>query len=204
MENPKSDWTDWPANPKHKIGMPEHVHAFGQIALLYNYLEDFMCSLFQLYLPIKNSASFLLYYKLNNRERLDLLSDLVRANEKDPTILDSVLFSITCYDICTDNRNILLHSTHGETDPVSMSVKFSKRASSNPLRELNFDIDLTLLRRVADETGETADFVSNLWFFLQRPPHLVAGGDTLTSLPEKPQKPHKLTPSQPGVAPQAE
>jgi hypothetical protein len=130
------------------------------------------------------------------------MTELVKHNEKDLALAEQVLFAINCYDICTENRNILLHATNANTNYETMVIELRKRASKNPLRELQFEVPLELLRRVADEMSQTLEFVSALWYFQFQKTNPYAHEQV--PLPEKPPNPHKLTPSQPGATPQVE
>jgi hypothetical protein len=200
------EWPGWPTDQRHNVGHPLHIHALGQITLLYNFLENFLFSLFAKYIPIGNDAASNIYYSINNRTRIVLLIELVKQREADATLIEYILFGINCYEICTENRNILLHSTTSKSDPVTLVMELRKRAAKDPLRDLFFEMPLPLIRQVADEMGETVSFISNLWYFL----HLRGQGlgdegqsGQPLSLPNKPQKPHKLTPSPPEATPPA-
>jgi hypothetical protein len=106
-----------------------------------------------------------LFHKLNNRDRVDLMSAFAKKNEQDPEIRDAILHCVLCYDICTENRNILMHSTYFD---VGDAVKLVKRASKDPTREIHFDVPLGQLRRLADETAGAFVYAVGVFGFISR------------------------------------
>jgi len=86
--------------------------------------------------------------QIQQQGRIDLLRAFVRHNEEDKENRDAILYCVSCYDICTENRNILMHSTYFDT---GKAVKLVKRKKKTPHGELHFSVPLTDLRRLADE-----------------------------------------------------
>jgi hypothetical protein len=153
---PKPKIISWP-QPGHRLAPTDHVHAFGQITLAYNLLQSAMEWMFVFSMPFERDYSKRLFHHLNNRDRIDLLTAHVTKNEKD--YLDQILYCILCYDICTENRNILMHVTIHEVDIRDPDTfRLTKSASNDPLKQLDFRVTLSDLRSLADET-------MGVWFY---------------------------------------
>ena len=207
--NERKDLDGWPSE-RDQIASVPYIHAFGQVTLSYNMMEIMMGNLFTTCVPMELDFAERLFHKLNNRERIDLLSALVRTNEKESEAREAILHCIRCYDICTDNRNILMHVTLDDLDATAVLLK--KRASQDPTRDIIFHVPLTDLRLVADQIGQTFQYTYDLFIWLLRREahgfHLKGVttllGDLATvppgPLPDRPPKPRKLTPYQPPEA----
>ena len=137
----------WPAQTA-RVATVAQLHALGQISLLYNYLEDACGFIFGEYMPTDRTFSESLFHRLNNGERVDLLSAVISKSEKEQEVLDRALYFLLCYDICTQNRNILAHARKRDTD--ANIIELTKRASRNASREIHFTLPLAELRLVAD------------------------------------------------------
>ncbi len=98
----------WPPFGSQLASVP-FVHAFGQTSLAYNLLEDMMGMIFTSSMPTKTAFSEGLFQKLNNRDRMNFLKAVIDHNEKHEPAKSAFLYLITCFDICTENRNILMH-----------------------------------------------------------------------------------------------
>jgi hypothetical protein len=190
---------DWPTG-RNKIETPKHVHAFGMIALSSAMLEEILVLLLITYLrPIARDVAMRLTAGLNNRDRADWLRALVRANESDEELLDLIAYAIKCCDICLDNRNMLVHALYTGTDKVTANMQLAKRARNDPLREIRFEVSTQRLRQIADDIGNTVNFMVDLWFCkTHKPmdPHFER-----LPLPEKPPQPDRLTIPQPSANP---
>lgn len=195
----------WPPE-MYELAPNDYLAAFGQATLLYNMLESVMSHLFVVTAPLPDEYALRLFHNLNNRDRIDLLSAFVRKNEIDPIVADALLHCILCYDICTENRNILMHSTYFEMYPsdtkTTAPTRLVKRASKDPKRELHFDVPLAELRYIADKIAEIFVYARELYGFTFRRKHRAfLGAEPLQSsaLPDKPPKPRILIPYQPGA-----
>jgi hypothetical protein len=213
----------WPRRP-NVYGNVAQVHAIGQITLAYNWLEEGLDYIFQICMPVEKEFSQRLFHKMNNRDRIDLLSAIVKSSRFHADAKDRLNYLIQCYDICTENRNILLHASFQEA--YAGVLHLAKRSKNDPIKRNRFKIPLADLRRVAEEMHELYSFTLDLMVWLQFrkafhskyrnslkiPPlneipypkmrHVLeAVPDFGTTLPQKPRKPHKLTPSQTSAIP---
>jgi hypothetical protein len=198
---------EWPPE-QYRLAPNDYLAALGQVTFVYNMLESMMSNIFQKCSPVADIFAKSLFHKLNNRDRVDLLSAFINENENDKDVLDALLYCILCYDICTENRNILMHSIYFNPNPEM--TRLVKRASGDASREIHFDVPLSDLRMIADQTVEVFRYAINLFGFVSRrefiaalpPTDPVSGYPKIgpNPLPEKPPKPHKLTPYQPQAA----
>jgi len=100
--------SEWPPE-QYRLAPNDYLAALGQLTFVYNMLESMMRNIFIKYLPFAEDYARMLFHKLNNRDRIDLLSAFVKENEKDNDVSEAILYCINCFDICTENRNILMH-----------------------------------------------------------------------------------------------
>jgi hypothetical protein len=208
----------WPARP-NIFGNVAQVHALGQITLSYNHLESMLALIFQDCMPMEEDSANQLFHKLNNRDRIDLLVAIIRSSDFHSKAKDALNHLFRCYDICTENRNILLHATHDESYAGVLHI--SKKSSNNPAVVNRFKIPLADLRLVAEQMSVLSDYIFHLLFWLKirgtlpkkyksslrMPPlkkipypklrRVLRAVPEISTLPEKPPKPRKLTPYQP-------
>jgi len=187
----------WPSE-KYELAPPNYLVALGQATFVYNMLVSIMSQLFVRVAPLESEYALRLFHSLNNRERVDLFSGFVHKNEKDQIVADALLYCILCYNICTENRNILMHSTYFEINDGE--TRLVKRASNDPKREIHFDIPLLELRNVADQIADIFIYAREIYgviFHRDRLAQISPGIPESSALPEKPPKPRILTPYQP-------
>jgi hypothetical protein len=129
------DADEWPYS-FNTIAPAAQLHALGQITLVFNYLEESIGNIFKVAMPTNSAFSEAMYHKLNNRDRVDLLAAIVRESSKEDDIKEAILHLLTCYSICADNRNILMHAILESADADIISL--SKKASRDPTRLIEF------------------------------------------------------------------
>jgi hypothetical protein len=196
----------WPSRT-YRIANVAEVHAFGQVTLAYNFLEETVGMIFAHYLPTEKTFSEAIFHKLNNPDRMLLLSELIERNESDPAVTTALSHFLRCYDICNENRNILAHAIiEARAHRLPNFIPVSKRSKDAKVGRVFFHFSLSDLRGIADSIAEVFNYGTRLRIWLayrsdpkpetaklmvwpappQRPP-----------LPEKPQKPRKLPPFPP-------
>jgi hypothetical protein len=204
-----SSESEWPPS-EYQLAPNDYLAALGQATFVYNMLESMMSNVFVSCAPIEMETAKALFHKMNNRDRVDLLTDFVKHNERDRQVESIILHCISCYDICTENRNILMHAIYfnpllkDEQPPILV-----KKSKNDPKREVHYDVPLADLRMFADDMGRSFKLAIELYGFLARrnflnalPPTNSATGNPKIGpnpLPEIPQKPRRLIPSQPQV-----
>lgn len=198
----------WPSDYA-RMATVAQTHALGQITLIYNVLEEQFSRVFKRCLPTKEEFSERLFHNLNSRDRLDLLTAIIENSSRDKEAKAAILHLLLCYDICTENRNIIMHSV-GFNSSEDDLLHLSKKASKDPSRDIKFRVPLSDLRMIADDMEEAYRFALRLEFWLITqddpwPPHrnqLIAEETyqkieelyaLLSTLPQKPRKPRKLT-----------
>lgn len=127
----------WPPDDD-RAASDEFLIAFGQITLLYNLLQTMMERIFEASAPLESDYAKLLFHRLNNRERIDLFSAFIRKNERDEKARDVMLECILHYDVCTENRNILMHVIADGLSEATGSPRFTKRPHKIQAAKLNF------------------------------------------------------------------
>jgi hypothetical protein len=178
----------------------KHLHALGAITLLYNDLEHTMALLLDDYLGAGQDVSEEIFVRLNNRSRVDVVRKLAEMKEKDPEAKNASLHAVTCFEICAENRNTIMHLVQqwSELLPANM---IAKKRSSDKSRDVFYSLSADRLRQVADEMLATRQFVRGVSMFLyqrkmtekdQRPPSAKP-----PALPKTPPLPSKLSPLQP-------
>jgi hypothetical protein len=183
---------DWP-NAYNSIADTAHVHAIGQLSLMYNSLEEMFGFVWQSSFPADGDYSEMLFHKLSNRDRVDMLSAFIRFGEKDAVAREHLLYALLCFNICTDNRNIVLHAVT-ESASAAGIFRLSKKARKDPARTALYDVPLPVLRQVADDAGATFHFWTDLFVWLSG-----RRAGRMTPLPDKPPQPHRLSPSLPSA-----
>jgi hypothetical protein len=179
----------WPKE-SNTLADPRHIQAIGQFALLFNYAEAAVEEIFLIYFPTEKEYSENLFVKLSNRDRVDLLCKIAQRSEKNPTVLGLVLDGLRFFDICTDNRNIVMHATN-DMDAQTDIIRFAKRARNNPKITNWYDVSLEDMRRVADDAAATFLFLFGLYLFLKS----RAENRLPWTLPDRPPQPYRLSPS---------
>ena len=136
------------------------------------------------------------FHRSNNRDRVEMLKAIVTKNEHDHDIRDCVLWALQCFDICTNNRNVLVHA-RSEHQYRSSTMRLSKKHRTDPNRTSHYPLKLNDLREVADDMGALLDFMVHLHAHIHdlRPPPNAILGPCPEPLPNKPPKPRRLEPS---------
>ena len=117
---------------KYRITDAAHLHALGQFSVLYNTMEDAISWIFNYYFPANKDYAERLFHDLNNRVRIDMLKAIIEQVEKDTRIKDNMIYALWCFDICTENRNTLMHAMMGGTnETIFQLAKRSRKILSN-------------------------------------------------------------------------
>jgi hypothetical protein len=87
----------------------EHVFGLGLISLRYNVLEYAFKFLISNY--VEPSIANLLFDKASNEQRATALRSLLNDMEKDTEVVAHTEHLLTYFSICSENRNILMHSS---------------------------------------------------------------------------------------------
>jgi len=185
--------SSWPSE-ENSITGPEHLQAIGQFAILYNFAEEILGELFRIYFPASPEYSEVLFRKLNNRDRIEMLRAILPGSEGHTGARDTITAALRYFDICTENRNLVLHSITEEATSPDI-LRLSKRARNNP-SEINFyEISLPQLRQVADDAANTFLLLSNITLWIGRRDNTLVD-QPVPPLPKISAQPHRLIPSQ--------
>jgi hypothetical protein len=160
----------WPPEG-HKIESVAHVHAIGMIAMSSAMMEEALTLLLSQLLNLNRQIAIPLIHKLVIRERLDLFRQLVHDDKMGrPDLADHLIYALDCFEICNENRNILVHAIYERLDRVTATMTLTKRSRQNPLNEFKIELPLPVLRQTAEEVGNTVNFMVDLWFNLVHRP----------------------------------
>jgi hypothetical protein len=190
-------FSDWPT-ASAVAASAKHVHAMGTITLLYNDLEYAMSFLLDEYLEAGQEASEAIFYRLTNRERVDVLRELIRGKETDMAVQDLASHAVDCFDVCTENRNILMHLIHSWSEWNKKADLFAKKRNSSKTKDVFYFLTAAQLRKIADDMLASKQFTRFLSMRLYRR-NLAKNGEVAglaTTLPDtwpqKPPKPDKM------------
>jgi hypothetical protein len=204
--------------PPYRAGKPEYLHALGVIASVFNQLEFRFRSLFSIYVQSSDGSAYDLFARKNNQERQKLMAEALPTSSHPQEIKDRVAHFLTGYRVCTDNRNLFMHSLtafvwldpDAERCPVLNpaqpdGVVFQNWPKNNPFNISVYSPRLEELRAVADAMKAFEQYGDRLyWHVLKNcePEHfeqLRFPAEAKFALPSKPDLPNALTPSGPAA-----
>jgi hypothetical protein len=193
MTIPKAYGFEW-SGDYFGPGLADHLHALGVIALNYNRLEETFYALFCEYFGTTPSTA-ILFSQFKNNFRLEAFKVVVCEYEKDPAVVEALGYFASCYNVCADNRNILMHSAFDAVQPGDTTLKLLKSARNDPRKHTNLPFDIPTLRRTADEIWSVDHYGVDLLFYSLTRSGLMKSDDShaLTTLPEKPARPSNLS-----------
>lgn len=200
--------------PPYRVGNAEHIHALGVIASLFNLLEFNFRQLFKLCLGLPPSLGYTLFAKINNELRLELARRAVDRSSYPDSIKEHVRHFLAGFRACTENRNILMHSTtmffwddpKAERCPVLTphiqpdAVAFQKFPKDDPFKINVYKPTLAELRGIADAIKTFEEYGDRLyWHVLKNyePEYFSTFGfpqDAQFALPDRPAQPTLLIP----------
>lgn len=190
--------TTWSWHARFHPSLYDHMHALGVEAANYNHLEFTMQALFWQSSGLEITVAMHLFSDLNvNKKRLDTLKRFVQAKEPDPIVKDLLDHFISGFDICAENRNLLMHGMTLDADSSSELI-LKKFARNDPTRTNYMHLTVPAIRKVADETYKFDRYGMELYIWRSARStggrFLLANGVVLQpSLPEKPLKPERLS-----------
>jgi hypothetical protein len=137
-----------------------------------------------------------MFANMNNNLRLELLKNCVNDREQEAEPKDRVLHFANGYDICTENRNILMHSLTGSSIDQKL-LNLTKRTKGNPVKTNSLHLKLVDVRKAADEIFAYHRFglQLHLWLGIRPRGGSIKIDEHMTlapPLPEKPPLPDKL------------
>jgi hypothetical protein len=157
MTKEKDKW------PPYFSGQREHLHALGVISLCYNQFEAMWSAVLAHYAG-ETTAEFLLAGRVADDRRIATVLQYARTHEKESEILSRIEHVAVAYAVCSENRNILMHSHQNFFAQLKMSLdnqenKLALMKRSKAGKSLHFTFDLKLLRRVADDMHAGLDYL---------------------------------------------
>lgn len=154
--------------PSYDVGIKEHAHAVGVLSFNYNTLENELLQLLALYDGAPEDVVAFIFEKFSTDARLEWLRRLVKTRRAiSPAIAKALLAFCDAYKVCTDNRNLIVHSRISALWTGTSALMLSKRSRGQG-KESHQDVDLKTIRRVADEVFDWAKFAHHVLFYVKR------------------------------------
>lgn len=187
------------------IGPQEHVQAIGAFALFYNALELALHGFFEFYLFDTPKAMSLLYARLHNRDRVDLIKSLASEHPRQE-MTEAIEYGMRCFDVCAENRNLILHGLHARTEPEHLTLAKGSKDRPGVLKEYRFS--LAEIQEAALAISRTESYLYALYDVLLEDHDFrrsgAQPGASPPPLPDRPALPRKLSLSQLLEAPEDE
>ena len=173
-------------------GSNEHLIALGAFALWYNEFEMILYTFLRSHFTGENVAARM-FASMHNRGRVDLIK-LLAAGDADAEMRDAIEHSMKCFEICAENRNLVLHAlpTRRLEEHVDGKLTVMKATASDPYRMYYYDFGLKELRAAAADVARSAQYAIDTVARLR----FRNLGRKLPPWPEKPPLPRKLSLSQ--------
>jgi hypothetical protein len=193
--NPTPSPPQWPTYDINSI--PDHVHAIGVLSVNYNNLEHQLLELYRLYCDAPSDVASFIFERLSSTEqKLGFLVFLLdRRKTLDRKIYDGLMAFSYAYKICAKNRGFIIHSRVNASfgDGVLMLTKRTRARGA----EMHRDVDLEMIRQVADEIHTWHRYAHHVIFYVSRkrrarqkkyqhPDIKLVGPTTLPQIPPPP------------------
>lgn len=137
----KQRWPDYMPLPR------EDIFAIGVIALNFCLLEGMFRTLLAAVTHWNEHQISAVFHRINNRTRLDILSDLLSKTTIPNETKEDVTYFAEAYSQCTDNRNFIMHSiAAGQHSGGLVLQRRSRKGDALECRLTRGD-----LQRIADE-----------------------------------------------------
>ena len=133
-----------------------------------------------------------LFEMLHNRARVDLMKSLLRRKGIEREEVEAFEHAFHCFDICSENRNFLLHATLVEIEDEGNFI-FSKATGNSRGYSVAFRLDIADIAIATAAMRITDDYLTRVWLeFSERRRRRVGGARAPEPLPRKPDPPSKL------------
>jgi hypothetical protein len=132
----------------------DHAQAIGVFTLRYNSLELGLYGYFRRYAPGDAATQALLFSMLHNSARAEFILAMAQAREKEPEAA-AIAHVIKCFNICCENRNLLLHATPMWWENDGEALTLAKLRRQEPHRMTIYDFSLEAIREAADSVDLT-------------------------------------------------
>lgn len=137
----KEKWPSYMPLPR------DDIFAIGVIALNYCLLEGMFRTLLSAVTHWNDYEISAVFHRINNRTRLDILSDLLGKTPIPDDSKADVIHFAEGYKLCTDARNFIMHSIAAGQHSEGLVLERRSRAGSRLECRLTHDD----LKRIADE-----------------------------------------------------
>jgi len=154
--------------PTYDTGVANYTHAIGVLSVNYNNLENKLLDLLKLYDGAPDDVVAFLFEKVPTETRLEWLRRLVKGRKAIGATLSTTILAFSkAYKVCTDNRNLIVHSRISAHFAGDDAIMMSKRVRKHG-EERHHDLSLEIIRRVADEIYFWNQFGNHVLWFVRR------------------------------------
>jgi hypothetical protein len=204
---PPEEW------PDYRVGNRDYIHALGVIASVFNLLEFRFRSLFPIYTRIPSPPAYVLFGKINNEMRMELIRGSLEFSSHPEAIKDDVRYFLDGFKICAENRNILMHSTvfylfGPDNDPCPVVTSppgaqperlgFQKAPKSKPFQINTYQLSIKEIRAQADSIKAFEVYGDRLYWHILKDYEPASYGtwnfpeEAQFALPKRPPLPNPL------------
>lgn len=188
----------WPA-PAWYPGPHDHIYAIGVMTLGWNGTEQMMRRILAHYMSLPDSRIAEIYESIGNMTATDILTAYVEAVESEPPVRSGMVSAIRSFNICRENRNVLVHAESRmqiNEDIFQVAKKANRKSHEN-----YYNLDLATLRHICEDINNLENWLVAALNYLEDRQHarkMSSTGDISDLLhlafPETVAQPNKLTP----------
>jgi hypothetical protein len=157
----------WPTYDLNSI--PDHIHAIGVLSVNFNNLEHQLLELFRLYCDAPSDVASFVFERLSATEhKLDFLKFLLKRRKSfNPKLHNAIIAFCDAYNICSKNRNLIVHSRINAYFPADGTLMLSKRTRARGA-DIHRDVDLEMIKTAADEIHSWSRYAHHIIFYVLR------------------------------------
>jgi hypothetical protein len=174
-----------------------YFHAIGVLSVAWNALERLVETAVAQMLRIDDDTSSLIVANLGNGTLPEAAARLARNVDRRPDLIDCVDHLVKGFDVCRQNRNIVVHSELG-FNAMANKARLFKRSRLGALTA--FPAELKEIQKVAESITAFANFAAEIVHIISVHPDTIVGGpdpndpDWPPPWPDKPALPSTLIP----------
>lgn len=167
------------------------AHAIGVVNINWNWCEFTLDFILGQLLNLPPRVGPRITPNIGNVAKCDIVVGIVEETCKDAILRDHIIHFTTCYSICRENRNLIIHGLCLEEYPEIETPVFLLSKASRELRDRAIPVTPEILERICRETRALYYYASRILDYWRSPEHFP--------LRDKLPLPHKLTKLHPAL-----